>query len=360
MLPSFELTEERFNRHEIATLNPERRITIKDVAEEVGVSFSLVASVLRGERRAAAATAERIREAAERLGYRPQVAGSLLARARQERSAREGMKLGWVTRLPSSWKRGNRRREADLVATAAAKLGFGLEWIELSEAASDRAVSRELYHRGIEGLLLGYVAPLGELPDFEWDKFCVVMTKPLVTPSPFHRVQPDHFRAVEMAWRHARAQGYRRIGLAVGEHDPMVADDMVRQAAALWWVRRDEGGVPPLLGSHQDRESFLGWFHQHRPEAVIGFSPQMARWLEESGVRIPRDSGFLSLLRPEDERERQRFAHCGTHHGEALEVAVSLLEDQLRLGVRGFPQRPLEVVVPGYLEAGPSMPPCRR
>jgi DNA-binding LacI/PurR family transcriptional regulator len=60
-------------------LNPERRVRLEDVAAEVGLSTASVSLVLRGVPGPSAATRERVLAAAERLGYRPDRAASLLA-----------------------------------------------------------------------------------------------------------------------------------------------------------------------------------------------------------------------------------------------------------------------------------------
>lgn len=59
-----------------------RRPTLKDVASQAGVSPALVSMVLSGSPGPSSATAERVIEVADRMGYRPHRAASLLARRR--------------------------------------------------------------------------------------------------------------------------------------------------------------------------------------------------------------------------------------------------------------------------------------
>lgn len=61
-----------------------RRPTLKDVAGEAGVSPALVSMVLSGRPGPSAATGARILEVAERMGYRPDRAASMLARRRTQ------------------------------------------------------------------------------------------------------------------------------------------------------------------------------------------------------------------------------------------------------------------------------------
>ncbi|HEX2143214.1 MAG TPA: LacI family DNA-binding transcriptional regulator [Glycomyces sp.] len=59
-----------------------QRVTMADVAARAGVSRTLVSLVLRNQPGAGAATRERVLQAAEELGYRPDSAAQMLARGR--------------------------------------------------------------------------------------------------------------------------------------------------------------------------------------------------------------------------------------------------------------------------------------
>src|SRR4051812_41856277 len=61
-----------------------RRTTLADVAAHAGVSVALVSIVMRDAPGASAATRERVRQAAEELGYRPDSRARLLRRTRSQ------------------------------------------------------------------------------------------------------------------------------------------------------------------------------------------------------------------------------------------------------------------------------------
>jgi DNA-binding LacI/PurR family transcriptional regulator len=63
---------------------PVRRTTLADVAARAGVSVPLVSIVMRDAPGASAATRERVRRAAEELGYRPDMRARLLRRTRSQ------------------------------------------------------------------------------------------------------------------------------------------------------------------------------------------------------------------------------------------------------------------------------------
>src|SRR3954453_6614388 len=61
---------------------PRRRPTLGDMAPHVGVSTTLVSLVMRGAPGASPANRERVRRAADELGYRPDSRAQLLRRSR--------------------------------------------------------------------------------------------------------------------------------------------------------------------------------------------------------------------------------------------------------------------------------------
>src|SRR5438132_5951525 len=61
-----------------------RRPTLADVAARAGVSVALVSIVMRDAPGASAASRERVRRAAEELGYRPDIRARLLRQTRTQ------------------------------------------------------------------------------------------------------------------------------------------------------------------------------------------------------------------------------------------------------------------------------------
>ena len=61
-----------------------RRVTLDDIATASGTSIATVSRALQGSPRVASATRERIEKVAEELGYRANVAASLLSSARPQ------------------------------------------------------------------------------------------------------------------------------------------------------------------------------------------------------------------------------------------------------------------------------------
>lgn len=90
------------------------RPTLRSVAEAAGVSIATVSLVLRGKGAIPAATADRVRDAAERLGYRPNRAAQAM------KTGRTGIVLLSLTMVTDPWS----VSVADAVGEAAARRGL--------------------------------------------------------------------------------------------------------------------------------------------------------------------------------------------------------------------------------------------
>ena len=66
------------------TLMAEKRITIKDIAKELGVTASTVSRALAGNRRISPATRNRVTEAAAAMGYEPNIIASSLRKGKSD------------------------------------------------------------------------------------------------------------------------------------------------------------------------------------------------------------------------------------------------------------------------------------
>src|SRR5919107_2985334 len=134
---------------------PTRRTTLADVAARAGVSVPLVSIVMRDAPGASDATRERVRRAAEELGYRPDT------RARLLRSSRSRL-LGVVFGVQHAF-------HGDLVTglyTAADRAGYELALSAVTPQRDEgRAVASLMQDRCEALVLLGPHAPTAQLAE---------------------------------------------------------------------------------------------------------------------------------------------------------------------------------------------------
>lgn len=277
-----------------------RRTTQQDIADELGIDKSSVSLALRDHPSISKETRERVKAAAERLGYRPDPALATLARQRWAgHETGSGAALAYLvdSRMENFV---THRRFLAAARARAEERGYILHEFDIAGYPHIEAASRVLHHRGIRGLLVPQLAhTVGPgILNLPAEKFTVICLDLGWDPVPFHVVGPDTFEETRRVWHEVVQRGFRRIGGAVLAHTPHAVDDATRFGASLAsqhdWVPA-KSRLPLLTTSPRDRAAFLRWFKRHRPDVVIGFIPRLYDWLIEEGWRVPQDVAFAAL-----------------------------------------------------------------
>jgi LacI family transcriptional regulator len=209
-----------------ATTMTTRPLTILDVAAEAGVSKSTVSLVLQGSDRIKAETAERVREAARKLGY---VYNRRAGELRRQSSNTIGVLIN------------------DLMNPFFAEVLVGLErqlvdagYIVLMAHTSENlerqarvlTVMREHKAAGIALCpVLGTPASLPQLVQ-SWGMPLVVMVRTLGEGS-YDFAGSDNELGVRLATRHLISVGHRRIGFLGGQRGPVLAQRLQGYQGAL-------------------------------------------------------------------------------------------------------------------------------
>jgi DNA-binding LacI/PurR family transcriptional regulator len=271
-----------------------RRVSIKDVAREAGVSVTTVSHALNGKGRLNPATRRHVQAVAERLGYRPNPAARSLV------SGRTGL-IAAIASLPSE--------------TPIAFSDFAY-FTELIGGATGAAVDRDV------ALV---VAPPAGRSGFVWDRVPldgVIVIDPIVgdpaLPALRERRIPfvtvgrdpsedadgdavvvaDEQRGTEEVLDHLAAQGGERIGLlSVPPLNAFLADTWSAyhrwcvqggRRPLVWEVRLDTLGTDPQAAVAQAVAAFL---RRDRPDAI--YAP-----IEIVGVGVQRGLGALGVAVP--------------------------------------------------------------
>jgi DNA-binding LacI/PurR family transcriptional regulator len=273
-----------------------RRVSIKDVAREAGVSVTTVSHALNGKGRLNPDTRRKVQEVAQRLGYRPNPAARSLV------SGRTGL-IAVVTSLPTQ-----PRIEFSEVAY----------FTDLIGAATGAAVARDV------ALV---VAPPGDRGGFVWDRVPldgVIVIDPLVgEPSlpilrerriPFVTigadpsgvgtddavVEADEDDGTCRLLDHMAARGAERIGLlTVPPLNAVLAD--TRSCFERWTQREGRPLLVSQLELHglaRDREAAVtravaGFMDRAQPDAIYAplemLGAAVSQSLSALGKRIPDD-----------------------------------------------------------------------
>jgi len=338
-----------------------QRVTLKDIARELSLHHSTVSGCLRGEPRFPEATRERVRAAAERMGYRPDPALSALIAHRNRRArAPEGMAvLAFLQYLdnPASGNAALRGAPVFLkgAGAEAEQNGYKVEYHRLpGDGSGTAAFDRLLQNRGIQGLCLLPGDLPNPLPGMKWERYCLLDLGGMVRQPRLDRVRPNHYRNARRATQILVRRGYRRIALQ--------ANPASLRGISQTWRGGQEGvlhemGLPvpaPLLEAEPGPETCRAWIEKEKPDLIMAQRGRpMYEALEAAGYRIPRDLGLVAL------RDRHAQSVSITSISEAIEQigakAVQLLIDKIHRNEIGVPALATETSIDGIWQEGETV-----
>ncbi|MFI8305139.1 LacI family DNA-binding transcriptional regulator [Streptomyces sp. NPDC085927] len=284
------------------------RISLKDVAARAGVSARTVSNVVNGSARVAAQTRQRVQEAIDELGYRPNLA------ARSLRAGRTGIIGLAIPELHSPYF----GELAGLLVDEARRRSWT---VIIDQTQGDAEAERRLLTgdggRVMDGLVISPWA-LGAL-----DLTATARSLPVVllgerSPQGLaDRVAVDNVAAADEATTHLLAQGRRRIA-AIGLQ-PHLENGTAEQRAEGYRRALRRAGVTP----RPEWERTVTSLHRADgaramselldgdavPDAVFAFSDELAlgalHTAHVRGVLVPQELAIVGF----DDIEDGRFSH---------------------------------------------------
>lgn len=263
------------------------KATLKELAEECGVSINTVSRALNGKTKAAwASSAERlarIQAAAERRGYQPNWA----ARAMRKRKT---MQIGFLTRDLSNPISSERVEVySEELGSRGYKLLLGLTRGERPDAfLAD-------FSAGLVDGVVNYD------PTVETRELAERLTVPLVSPLRNDRWSPVRFDfagAIRAAMEHVWSQGHRRIGFIRGA-DTAVREEAYRGFLAEAGVAVPEAWVAAGDGTIEAGEREALGLRDAGCTAVVAANDMTAigviRAAEQAGLRVPEDLSVVGF-----------------------------------------------------------------
>ena len=334
------------------------RVTMRDVARALGVDPSTVSLALRAHPKIPAETREKIRRAAEKLGYAPDpMLGALASYRRSSRQKGIVAELAWVNRW-SPPERYHAFREFDAywrgAEAAAREAGYRLERFNLGDAPLAR-FGRVLRARGIRGLLVPpHHGARNEWDGLELDGLAVVRIGHSVR-LPVHAAGCDQTEAGRIGYASIHARGYRRLGFVT--HPGAEFSSRFRAGFLFAQENTPSAQVLPTLvldetGGDRDREALGRWVRTHRPEAIFTTHGGLRRMLEELGLRVPGDLALAATSVLDGNAD----AGIDQRPEEIGRAAAEILDGQLARGRFGVPAIPRMTTVHPRWRDGASLP----
>lgn len=286
--------------------NTSERVRLVDIARECGVSAAVVSAVLRstagtGTTRVGEKTANKVRQAARTMGYRPNAA------ARQLRGAKCDL-LGVLIGADSTTANFNRLSAVERAAYARGnRLMIGQFH---ADPSSTRSYLQDFLSRGIESLMCFHnPAPKYDpevLELFAQFRSAVFQTRPAIATG--NVVDVDRAHGVEEAVKYLATKGRTRIALVLNGHpekDLLMEDRRrgwsraveelgLKQCRDLVW--HGDGAFPPGRALVDGAvEQLVRW----RADAVIAsndvWAIEVIKGLRRAGKRVPQDLSVIGF-----------------------------------------------------------------
>jgi len=342
------------NRNVAPPLAP-KRVTIKDVARAAGVSFSTVASILRGEAHGRESTRARVRACADALGYRVNTMAAALAGQRVKKLLDDVP----IALLAHHKSKAN-IHSLNKLQQFANSCGLRCDAISFEDPSprAFRQLDDRMFARGIRGLIIGEWNASEPFPKLRWERYAVVTLSRIKELAAFDQVVQLKSQPVYALCEIARNRGYRRIGGALMRHPELLPDDVERLGALLgfqnYYVPPDHR-VPPYLGvlGEPSHEDFLRWIDEHKPDIVLGFQINLYFQMLQAGYEIPAQIGFASL---HGASAKHGVSGMSPNLEHRYLTAITLLERAIRAGRTGCQNHPQIVEVATTFHDLHSMP----
>lgn len=343
---------------------PPRRVTLQDIADDLGVCRMTVSLALRNSPRLLESTRLRVAEAAERMGYTTDPEMSrFMSYLRKRRPADYQPTIALLNAKKESCFDSRFFYLSQMAAGAAARAastGYKIEEFHLpAQGISMRRLQTILNARSIQGLLVSSLPRGRGHLNFRWNLVSPAsMTTSLWSPH-LHTAAPDQFNHMLTTMREVFRFGYRRPGF-FSDEDSELRSQHRWPAAFRWYLDKLPAHCPELLRIEKapTKASFLNWVAEVRPDVIIvPVAEPCQTWLRQAGYSVPKTIGLASLVWVGECPDVSGVDNNCQQIGAA---AVDLVVGQILRNETGLPDCPKLVQVPGKWVPGRTLLPQKR
>ncbi|WP_269523107.1 LacI family DNA-binding transcriptional regulator [Coraliomargarita parva] len=339
--------------------------TIRDIAAASGFGKSTVSLALRNDPSIPQSTRDRIKQAAEELGYQqnPYV-NSFMAQLRRNRPTKDYATIGLVNTHPYSYASPEKlsrelRRLVDGAQKRAKALGYRTEECWLGQPRMTAARMHSIIKaRSIRGL---FVLPLHSIRgrfNMPLDEFASATAGYSVIHPPMYRACNHNFATVTEAMRNLRHLGYRRIGIAMPQqHDDRTDHFWISGYLGFQHIHQARSPIPPHIVKEVTTKNLALWIEKEKPDAIISTLKTVPEMLEAVGYQLPKDIGFANLNWTPEYPHHSGIDQCYELIGA---TAIDMIAAQLTRNEYGLPENPRVNMTLGKWITGQTTRPRRK
>lgn len=339
-----------------------RKITLKDIAQEAGVSATAVSLAMRGSGRISNDRTQKIQQIAERLGYARDPMMSALCAYRDTNRPRINnaniyfLQFGHASK--SIKNQGTEERDLWNGALKETKqLGYSLNKIWVGDPSlNPERIRSILKSRGVAGLIVYQAnSPIDHLKSI-FNDFSVMWLGDGPKDTSLHSVRLNRFSSMKLAWENLSTQGYQTGGLVFSEHS---ADQNYGEwdAAHSHFQRKFVGRaqyIPPLTfrsNEDCDIDALRDWLEKWKPQVIISAFKKVYHLLQQLDLDIPNDIGYLAL----STNNGSEITGIDQEMESISQTGIRLLDQLIRNREQGIPKHQQIIETNGQWNSGETL-----
>jgi LacI family transcriptional regulator len=336
------------------------QITIRNIAEEAGLSSATVSLSLRGNPRIPKATRDRVIETAKRIGYRPNPSiAKLMSHIRSSRRVESQTTVAYLNagiKKDVSKQGGYAAQLFDGICDQAANRGYHMDVFWLKEKGmSMQRVNRILHNRAIQGLIIPPIRDYDTRLQLDWSQFTAVTVGYSVLEPRLNRIVGNQRQAIMTCLFKLLQTGHRRIG-AVWNEQFDFRMNFISSTIYDWFQKLlpSSRRIPflSLKSSSEDVESLDKWYNRYKPDGILTHIPNLSDSLDKIGIKVPRD---VSLVREGSRTEPTPVSGSYINPFEIGQSLMKLLDSQIQQNDFGVPLRPSTTLLDMIWEKGKTL-----
>lgn len=333
-----------------------RRVTMRDIAKKLGVHHTTVSLALRDSELLRPETRASIREAAEKLGYRPDPMLAALNVYRQSKhpTAFQAV-IGWIDNWKGEpgrlLKNPTYRAYYEGARVRAEELGYAVEIFRMHERGMTPQRMQQIFRaRNVGGVLVAPQERPGNHLGLDYTDLCALAFGFSSQPWNLNLITARHEQIMDLIVENIHRLGYRRPGYCVlPESD---------SGSNYTWISRWNYFLSTLKGMATlpriealDRASLGAWIKANKPDVLVGHGDLLGK-IEGLGYKAPEDFGFVSIA-----ASPGLSRASGVDQNDRLigRTAVDVLVGMIHRNDKGLPRVPIRTFVDCTWFAGETL-----